>query len=226
MPQRRKTRTRSADSLPPRHIRKLKQIKREVAAEAARIIATEGLYNYHAAKRKAAMRIGVSERLALPGNLEVKEALESYLALYGGEQHRDNLGRMRRAAVEAMQFLEPFEPRLVGAVFDGTASRHARISLHVFCEAPDSIVHFMMDRSMPFRQEQRQIRWHDGSHRIMPLVVVEREPFTLEMMVFDRLQMRQAPPSPIDGKPQKRATLKEVESLIGDPAPRTAAQVC
>ena len=222
MSPRRRTRTKSTDNFPPRHIRKLKQIKREVAAEAARIIATEGQYNYHAAKRKAADRIGVSERLALPANLEVQEALQAYLQLYGGEAHLENLERMRAAAAEAMRFLEPWRSRLVGAVLDGTASRHSRITLHVFCDMPDSIVHHMMEHNTPFRQEQRQIRWHDGSHRTLPLVVVEREPYTIEMLIFDELQLRQSPPCPIDGKPQKRASLAEVEKLLEDAAPRAA----
>lgn len=222
MSPRKRTRTKSTDGTPPRHIRKLRQIKREVAAEAARIIATEGQYNYHAAKRKAALRIGVNERLALPANLAVQEALQAYLDLYGGEAHRENLAEMRAAAAEAMRFLQPWPSRLVGSVLDGTAGRHARISLHAFCDTPDSIVHHMMERGVPFRQEQRQIRWHDGAHRTMPLIVLERDSFTVEILVFDELQLRQSPPCPIDGKPQRRATLAEVEKLLEDAAPRAA----
>jgi hypothetical protein len=222
MSRRRKTRTKSTDSFPPRHIRKLNQIKREVAAEAARIIATEGQYNYHAAKRKAADRIGVNDRLALPANLEVQEALQAYLQLYGGEAHLENLSRMRAAAIEAMAFLEPLRSRLVGTVLDGTAGRHARITLHVFCDSPDAIVHLMMERNVPFKQEQRQIRWHDGGHRTLPLIVVKREPYTVEMLVFDDLALRQAPPCPIDGKPQKRASRAEVEKMLEDTAPQAA----
>lgn len=222
MSPRRKTRTRSTDGLPPRHIRKLKQIKREVAAEAARIIATEGQYNYHAAKRKAADRIGVNERLALPANLEVHDALLTYLDLYGGEAHRNNLVRMRASTVEAMKFLEPWPSRLVGAVLDGTASRHARITLHVFCDSPENMVHHMMERGVPFREEQRQIRWHDGSHRTLPLFVIEREPYALEVLIFDALQLRQSPPCPIDGKPQKRASMAEVEKLLEREEPQAA----
>jgi hypothetical protein len=84
----RKTRTKSTEDSLPRHIRRLRQIRMEVASEAARIIATEGQHNYHAAKKKAAERIGVSERLALPSNIEVKEALLSYQDLYGGAAFR------------------------------------------------------------------------------------------------------------------------------------------
>ena len=186
----------------------------EVAAEAARIIATEGQHNYHVAKTKAAERIGVSERLALPSNVEVKEALSTYQILYGGERHHDNLEHLRNTAVGAMQRLREFKPRLVGPVLDGTADEHSRIALHVFCDSPDFIVLDFLDKGTPFQQEQRQIRWHDGSHRTIPLILFELDEATIELSVFDLVILRQAPPSPIDGKPQQRATLSEVKSLL------------
>ncbi|MBT8040876.1 MAG: hypothetical protein HKO85_08125 [Xanthomonadales bacterium] len=186
----------------------------ELAAEAARIIATEGQHNYHLAKKKAAERIGVSERLALPSNLEVKEALKRYQQLYGGPAHEETVHRMRSVAANAMSRLGEFQPRLVGAVLDGTADEHSRIALHVFAESPESVVLFFIERNIDFRQEQRQIRWFDGEHRTIPLVVSEFDDQEVELSVFEQINLRQAPPSPIDGKPQARATLNEVEELL------------
>ncbi len=217
MPQQRKTRTKFTDAVPARHIRKLRQIKREVAAEAARIIATEGQTNFHAAKRKAAERIGVSERLALPSNLEVQDALLLYQGLYGGEQHANNIERLREVAVNAMQLLEPFSPRLVGPVLDGTAGKHSRVSLHVFCEAPEILVLHFLETGMTFSQEQRRIRWHDNSHRTVQVLVIEVEETKVELVVFNSVDLRQAPPSPVDGKPQRRASISDVECMLGPP---------
>lgn len=186
----------------------------EVAAEAARILATEGQHNYHAAKKKAAERIGVSERLALPSNIEVKEALSSYQALYGGPAHHDNLENLRRTASRAMQLLQRFQPRLVGSVLDGTASAHSRVALHVFADSVESVVLYFLENSEPFDQEQRQIRWFNGEHRTVQLVVFELEGVEIELTVFDPVHLRQAPPSPIDGRPQRRASLSEVEYLL------------
>ena len=214
MPRSKKTRTRSTDFAPPRHLRRLELTRRQVAAEAARIIATEGQYNYHAAKKKAADRIGVSERLALPSNIEVKDALRQYQELYGGPDHRRNLEDMRRIAIQAMQSLESFNPRLVGAVLDGTAAEHTRIALHLFADSVESVVLFFLERGTPFTQEQRQIRWFDGEHRTVQLIVTELEGREIELVVFEQLHLRQAPPSPIGGKPQRRATLAEVEFLL------------
>lgn len=217
MSHQRKTRTKFTDPLEPRHNRKLKQVRQEVAAEAARIIATEGQSNYHAAKRKAADRIGVSQRLALPSNLEVQDALQRYQRLYGGERHISNLEQLRFAALGLMERLQEFSPRLVGPVLDGTAGSHSRICLHVFCEAPESLVMYFLENGITFEQEQRQIRWHDGSYRTIQLMIVESQGVTAELAVFSRIDLRQAPPSPIDGRPQRRASLPEVECLLRSP---------
>jgi len=185
-----------------------------VAAEAARIIATEGQHNYHAAKKKAADRLGVSDRLALPSNSEVKEALYRYLDLYGGAAHSENLLELRRTALHAMRLLRDFEPRLVGSVLDGTAGPHSRIALHVFAESSEALILFFRERGIPYGQEQRQIRWFDGAHRAVEVVVTELDGRQVELSVFEPVHLRQAPPSPIDGKPQRRATPTEVEYLL------------
>ena len=210
----RKTRTKFTDQSEPRHIRKMKQARREVAAEAARILATEGQHNYHAAKKKAAERLGVSERLALPSNLEVKDALLSYQALYGGPDHRDTIGKLLRVAARVMQALQTLQPRLVGSVLDGTANAHSRIALHVFPDSVESAILFLVERNVAFNQEQRQIRWFNGQHRQVPVLVFEFEGSDVELVVFEPINLRQSPPSPIDGRPQRRASLAEVEFLL------------
>ena len=103
MPRSKKTHTKYTERAAPRHLRRLKQTRQNVAAEAARIIATEGQHNYHAAKKKAAERIGVSDRLALPSNIEVKDALRTYQELYGGSAHQETIERLRQTAAQAMQ---------------------------------------------------------------------------------------------------------------------------
>lgn len=214
----RKTRTKSTEATLPRHIRRLRQVRMEVASEAARIIATEGQHNYHAAKKKAAERIGVSERLALPSNVEVKEALLLYQELYGGTEHSENIQSLRETALAVMSLLERFSPRLVGAVLDGTANAHSRIALHVFPESAESVILYFLESGTPFSQEQRQIRWYDGKHRTLPLVIFELEGAVVELTIMEPVHLRQAPPSPIDGKPQRRATLTEVECLLAESA--------
>ena len=216
MPRSKKTRTKSIERPGSRHLRRPSQLRMEIAAEAAHIIATEGQHNYHAAKKKAADRVGASDRVALPSNLEVKDALKRYQALYGGEAHHHNLRELRSTAVRAMKLLDAYQPRLVGAVLDGTAEEHSRVALHVFADSVESVVLFFLDRDIPFSQEQRQIRWYTGEQRAIPLVVAELNGRVVELSVYEEVDLRQAPPSPIDGKPQRRAALHEAEVLLAE----------
>lgn len=214
MPRSKKTPTKIIDGALPRHTRRFRQIRQQVAAEAARIIVTEGQPNYHVAKKKAAERIGTSERLALPSNSEVEEALRQYQGLYGGAEHVENLGHLREIAVGAMYYLEKYTPRLVGPVLEGTANEHSRVTLHVFSDSIESVIFHFLESATPFNQEQRQIRWYDGMHRMVPIIVFESQGSVVELMIFDEVQLRQAPPSPIDGKPQRRASLTDAECLL------------
>ncbi len=198
--------------------RRNNRIRQEVAAEAARIMATEGQRSYFAAKQKAAGHLGLSSRMSLPSNAEVEQALREWQALYGGEEHASLLEELRRGALSAMRFLAPFRPRLVGPVLEGTADEFSRISLHVFADDPDAVVHFLLDRGLPFEQESRRIRWHDGSFRDLEVVVIEAGGQTVELILMIGREALQAPPSPIDGRAQKRMGTSELAKLLATPA--------
>jgi predicted nucleotidyltransferase len=185
-----------------------------IAAEAARIMVTQAQPNYRIAKQKAAQRLGAGAHTVLPSNVEVETALRAYQEFYGGAQHVERLQKLRECALRVMRSLESFHPRLVGPVLDGTADRHSRISLHVFNDPPDAVAVHLLDRGLAFGHEQRKIRWHDGSHRQVALLITQMENTEVELNLFNSLDLRQAPPSPVDGRPQKRAPISEVECLL------------
>jgi hypothetical protein len=192
------------------------RIRQEIAAEAARIMATEGQKSFLTAKEKAARRVGASSRTSLPSNSEVEQALREWQSLYGGPEHSHALLELRETAVSAMRLLETFRPRLVGPVLEGTADEHSRVSLHVFADDPDAVVHFLIERHLPFTQETRRIRWHDGSARDLELIVLEGGGHAVELVQMIGPDARQAPPSPVDGRAQRRAALAEVERMVAE----------
>jgi hypothetical protein len=49
---------------------------------------------------------------------------------------------------------------------------------------------------------------------MVQVMVFELREVAVEMTVLDLLHLRQSPPSPIDGRPQHRASLPEVEMLL------------
>ncbi|MEM7053940.1 MAG: hypothetical protein AAF446_05260 [Pseudomonadota bacterium] len=196
-----------------RNSRGLDRQRQQIAMEAARILAADGQRNYRLAKEKAALRLGADPQRGWPSNSEVEQELRRYQSLYYNNQTKV-LEQKRRAALNAMAFFSDFRPKLVGPVLEGTADEHSRISLHVFCENPDEIVAFLLEKNIPFEQETRRIRWHDGSYRDLELAVMEADEQAFELAIMAGASWRQAPPSPIDGKTQQRAGIAEVERLL------------
>ena len=216
MPLRKRIHTTVSDRFPAHNTKKTSQIRRIIAAEAARIMSTQSLFNYRVAKQKAVERLGINLRTTMPSNAEVESALRAYQGVYGGQRHIHRLQKMRGVALSVMRSLESFCPRLVGPVLEGTADENARVSIHVFNDPPDAVVIHLLDRGLVFRNEQRKIRWHDGNYRQVQLLVTDAEGIEVELTLFNCMDLRQAPPSPVDGRPQKRAPLSEVECLLAD----------
>ncbi len=192
--------------------------RQSIAQEAARIIATESQRNYGSAKRKAAERLGMKcTRQQLPSNIEIEHELRAYQRLYGGDDHNQTQHKLRSSALDAMSFFSAFKPKLVGPVLEGTADRHSRITLHLFSDDPDEIPRYLYDKNIAFEQESRRIRWHDNGFRTLEILCVEQAGQVIELCLFTTLDQRQAPPSPVDGRPQRRATPTEVEYLLREP---------
>jgi hypothetical protein len=188
-------------------------LRSAVAQEAARLMAEHGIQDFLVAKRKAAERYGVAEGAFLPKNTEIEAALASYQRLFGGEQHLSSLQQQREVALHAMRLLEKFEPRLVGAVLNGTATEHSDIQLHVFSDSAESIYLQLADRRYEYEVFERKVRMTPERWISVPTVRFEMESRMVEAFVFTTDGIRQAPVSTVDGKPMRRARMAEVESL-------------
>ena len=107
----------------------------ELAATAARLVVEEGLA-YAPAKRRALHQLGLPARSPLPDNETVEDEVRSYLALFCAETQPAELRTLRQLAWRWMQRLGHFRPHLVGAVWQGTATRLSDIDLQLFCDDP------------------------------------------------------------------------------------------
>jgi hypothetical protein len=196
--------------LPPR----AENLRRALAQEAARIMSEHGIRDYLTAKRKAAERFGVVDGSVLPKNREIEDALAEYQRLFGGGKHEETLAGQRSAALSAMQMLSEFEPRLVGSVLSGTATEHNDIQLHLFAERPESITFRLMDLGIDHEVVERRVRF--GADRVIayPGVHFDFEDHVVDATVFPIDGIRQAPVSPVDGKPMRRIDVDELEVLL------------
>ena len=191
-------------------------VRRALAQEAARIMAEHGVRDFRLAKRKAAERLGVADVSAvLPKNVEIEDALAQYQRLFGGESHVESLYAQRLAALSAMRYLQEFEPRLVGSVLSGTATEHSDIQLHLFADCPESVTIKLMDEGIRHEVTEKRVRMNAERVLAYPGVRFELDAQSIEATVFPTDGIRQAPVSPVDGRPMKRANKLEVEALLG-----------
>jgi hypothetical protein len=200
-----------------KHAGRSDNLRRALAQEAARIMAEHGIRDFFVAKRKAAERLGVMDGAAvLPKNTEIETALVEYQRLFGGDSHTESLHAQRRAALNAMRYLQEFEPRLVGAVLSGTATEHSDVQLHLFADRAESVTLKLMDRRVPYEVTEKRVKMNAERVVAYPGVRFEMDDHEIEATVFPTDGIRQAPVSPVDGKPMRRANTFEVETLLGD----------
>jgi hypothetical protein len=190
------------------------QMRLRIATEAARIMAEEGVADFQMAKRKAAARLNLSEVKNLPGNDEVQAALSEHLQLFHQTELARDTRRRRQVALDAMRFLAAFEPRLVGAVLSGTVTPTSEIQLHVSADAPEQIGLFLQERHIPFRFGERRLRFGGERYKNVSVYHFTADGIVIELCVFDPRAARETPLSPVDGRPMRRANLKEVEELL------------
>ena len=198
-----------------RHPTRGENLRRALAQEAARIMAEHGIRDFLVAKRKAAERFGVSDGTAvLPRNSEIEEALAAYQRLFGGASHLQALHAQRSAALAAMRYLREFEPRLVGPVLSGTATEHSEVQLHLFADRAESVTLKLIDQGIPHEVTERRIKLNRERSRAFPGVRFQLDDQPIEATVFPPDDIRQAPASPVDGRPMRRANALEVEALL------------
>jgi hypothetical protein len=190
-------------------------LRRALAQEAARIMAEHGIRDFFVAKRKAAERLGITDgAAALPKNTEIEAALAEYQRLFGRENHGKSLHAQRLAALEAMRALREFQPRLVGPVLSGTATEHSEVQLHLFAERAESVALKLMDQGIPHDVTEKRVKMAPERVLTYPGVRFEVNDHSIEATVFPTDGIRQAPVSPVDGRPMRRANTFEVEALL------------
>lgn len=126
------------------------QLRLEIAAAAARLVAQDGA-DYGSAKRKAARQI-LGEQQGRPNLLPddelIEQQLRQYNALFLADSQPARLFQLRTLALQVMEALEQFQPLLSGAVLNGTAGPHDEIYLQLFAESAKDIHIFLLNKNV------------------------------------------------------------------------------
>ena len=189
--------------------------RQRLAEEAARIILEEGVRDYGLAKRKAAAHLGMSGRREMPANTEVEAAVLERNRLFADAADRREYRDRLRAAAMVMERLAGLEPRLVGPLVTGIMEPQPLINLHGFSETVEEVIFQLGDMGIQCRSGERHYRGGQGT-RVPFLSFRGPEGLDIELTVFPADGIRQAPPSPIDGRPMRRLGLPAVQELIAE----------
>ena len=190
-----------------------------LAQEAARLICDHGIKDFRTAKSKAACSLGLGDYGALPSNLEIEAALAERNRIFFAVSHSELLERLRSVAVEVMYELQPFKPCLVGSVLSGNVTEHSNINVHVFADSSESVSMRLDACGIPYHLRQRRHSIRRGQSEAFPGYDFFADDFAVEATVFPEKRKGHAPLSPVDGKPMRRARLRDVELLLDNKKP-------
>ena len=178
-----------------------------LAQLAAQIMYGEGVKQYLIAKRLAARRLlgrieGKAARYRtkdLPSNGEIKQALLELVSEIEGDGRVQRLFAMRIVALEAMECLAPFTPRLMGSVATGHVRSGSDIDIHVFAWHSADVESHVGALGWVHDVNRVSILKHG---RIMNFAhILVPDVFPIEMTVYPPNELRNRPRSSTDGKP-------------------------
>lgn len=191
------------------------ELREQLAQEAARLMIESGIEDFGLAKRKAADRFGVRSAGALPSNAQIQECLAERQRIFEPAAHGGRLAELRLAAATIMADLAAFRPRLVGAVLAGTPTINSPIELHVFADSPEAVREHLCRQIGAVRDTQRRFRFGGQRSELVPGFAFAYNSELVEVTAFAENGAREAPLSPVDQRPMRRASRQEVLELVG-----------
>lgn len=188
--------------------------RERLAYEAARIVLDQGMEDYDRARRKAAERIGVPDRRHWPSNEAVQDAVLAQRRLFMGRADEEALQRLRTAALEAMEQLDPFTPRLIGGALSGALGCGSGIELLLFADRTEDVIFTLLELHIPWREAERSMRYPGGVRCVHPVFRFMAGELPVELTVLPRRALRNPPLDPVTERPQRGADRHEVARLV------------
>ncbi|WP_025771347.1 hypothetical protein [Thioalkalivibrio sp. HK1] len=198
--------------------------RQRIAEEAAKWMIESGSLDHRMAKLKAAQRLRTKPS-GLPRNREIEDARIERRRIFDDEG-QGRLEGLRRCALETMQLLEPFGPRLVGQVLEGDVDHHSEICLHLFCDPPEEVALFLIERRIRYRESEARLRFDAGGDVVsLPAFLFSSKDMPITLIVFSGRLHRRVPLGSVDNRPVRRAKISAVAALLAEfPSPGEGSQ--
>ncbi|ADE10348.1 hypothetical protein [Sideroxydans lithotrophicus] len=186
-------------------------MREQLAQQAAKLMAEDGITDHAFAKRKAARQLGASDTQHLPSNQEVDDALHSYRTLFQPESHPDILYQLRTEALDTMRLLASFHPYLTGSVLSGTAGAHSDINLMLFSDDEKAVLLFLLKHNIEF-EDGEWIARIGGHEKSVPSYTLSGEYGTqTHIIVLPENSLHSG-----SRHPETHADIAAVEALLAD----------
>ena len=184
-------------------------VRASIASTAARLMAEDGITDYHQAKKKAARQLGLPEHTAFPDNAEVEAELRAYRSLYQGEEHEERVAALRQTALELLDLLGDFHPYLTGSVLEGTAGEHSNIDILLFADSAKEVEIFLLNRGIDVEHVDPR------NERLEAVLVIETDTADANLVVMpphlERVTLKYR-----DGRPRERIRAEGLRALLSE----------
>jgi hypothetical protein len=180
------------------------QLRAEIAANAARMIAQDGA-DYDTARRKAARQVLGVDRPGpnlMPDNIQIEDEVRKYQSLFGGPGQAARLADMRATALQVMDQLADFRPYLTGAVLNGTAGEHDEIHLQLFADSAKEVQIYLLNRNVNIDISETP-HFRGGRHDPVETVSFMWHKETIHAELYDFHDLRGALKPRPDGRLQR-----------------------
>lgn len=191
------------------------QLRAEIAAAAARLIAEDGA-DYATAKKKAVKQILGNTKVRgeiVPDNAQIEEEVRLYNELFLGDSQPARLLHLRKLAVLLMDELAPFSPYLIGAVLNGTAGEHTDIHLQLFAESAKDVEIYLINKNVDFEVSESE-HFRGRSEPVETLSFIWKNE-GVHLALYETDDLRGAARAGAEGKPV-RANAEAVRALIAE----------
>lgn len=169
---------------------------------------------YYRAKMKAARQLGKNwvKPVDLPSNAEIRDEVQTLARIYEGQNRDDNLRAMRLEALQLMEKLKRFRPRLIGSVMTGHVRLGSDIDLHLFSDSVEPITRVLDEEGLVYDVERKRVRKHGVERTFTHVHVQDRFPF--ELTVYPSNKAHYVFKSSITGKAIERASISELKQFL------------
>jgi predicted nucleotidyltransferase len=131
----------------------------KVAREAALLLYHGLASEFKQAKERAAEALGAK---ILPSNFEVAVEFDRLADEIEGPARRDLIVQMRREALEIMDSLHKFYPRLVGSVWRGTACKGSDIDVLTYSATPEAVTAALLEHGFKIIRTEWRLKTERG----------------------------------------------------------------